>query len=71
MNNMDNMDKGDEKCCDISKYSTHCEQIYNNLVKNSNIEYIKDETNKEQVISQLKQQIDLLYSRRYGKKRIG
>jgi hypothetical protein len=67
---MDNIDKGDEKC-DISKYSTHCEQIYENLVKNSNIEYIKDETNKEQVISQLKQQIDLLYSRRYGKKRIG
>lgn len=64
----------DEKCenkSDNVKYNAHCQQIYDNLVKNSNNEYIKDEKNKEQVMSQLKQQIDFLYARRYGKKRIG
>lgn len=63
----------DEKCekHDNCKYNDHCKQIYDSLVKNSENDYIKDDKNKEQVMSQLKQQIDFLYARRYGKKRMG
>lgn len=65
------MDEKQESKLDNCKYNDHCKQIYDNLVKNSTNEYIKDEKNKEQIMSQLKQQIDFLYARRYGKKRIG
>jgi hypothetical protein len=49
----------------------HCERIYENLVKHVEVPFFKDPANKEQLMSQLKQQIDYVYARRYGKKRIG
>lgn len=49
----------------------HCEQIYENLVKNVSIPFFQDPANKEQLMTQLKQQMDYVYARRYGKKRIG
>lgn len=49
----------------------HCEQIYDNLVKNVSVPFFKDPANKEQLMGQLKQQMDYVYARRYGKKRIG
>jgi hypothetical protein len=49
----------------------HCEKIYENLVKNVNQPFFQKSENKEQIIAQLKQQIDYIYAKRYGKKRIG
>jgi len=49
----------------------HCERIYENLVTNVSVPFFKDPANKDQLMSQLKQQMDYVYARRYGKKRIG
>lgn len=49
----------------------HCEKIYENLVKNANQPFFQKEENKTQIVAQLKQQIDYIYAKRYGKKRIG
>ncbi len=49
----------------------HCEIIYNDLVKTTNLPFFKDEQNKSAIMSQLKEQMDYIYSRRYGKKRVG
>ena len=49
----------------------HCEKIYENLIKNVSQPFFKDPSNKDQIMKQLKQQIDYVYARRYGKKRIG
>ena len=49
----------------------HCERIYDNLIKNVSVPFFKDPSNKEQLMCQLKQQMDYVYARRYGKKRIG
>jgi hypothetical protein len=49
----------------------HCERIYDNLIKNVEVPFFKDPANKEQLMCQLKQQMDYVYARRYGKKRIG
>ena len=49
----------------------HCEQIYTNLCDQVSHSFFKDSKNKDQIMTQLKQQIDYIYARRYGKKRIG
>ena len=49
----------------------HCEKIYENLAKNADQPFFQKEDNKPQIIAQLKQQIDYIYAKRYGKKRIG
>ncbi len=49
----------------------HCDQIYTNLCDQVSHSFFKDSKNKEQIMDQLKQQIDYIYARRYGKKRIG
>lgn len=49
----------------------HCEKIYENLVKNVTHPFFQNVENKDQIMIQLKQQIDYIYSKRYGKKRIG
>jgi hypothetical protein len=49
----------------------HCEQIYRNLADNVTHSFFKDENNKDQIMLQLKQQMEYIYARRYGKKRIG
>jgi len=63
----------DSKRMSISsdRATEHCETIYQNLVKTVDQPYFKDAANKEVFIAQLRQQIDYIYSRRYGKKRIG
>ena len=55
----------------VDRAKEHCETIYQNLVKNVDQPYFKDAANKEVFMAQLRQQIDYIYSRRYGKKRIG
>lgn len=55
---------------DVTK-TCHCEKVYENLVKNVKQPFIQNEDNKEQIMTQLKQQIDYIYAKRYGKKRIG
>ena len=54
-----------------SRNEKHCEKIYQNLIKNVSHPSFKDPSNKDKIITQLKQQIDYVYARRYGKKRIG
>lgn len=49
----------------------HCEMIYCDLVKTTNLPFFKDEQNKEAIMKQLKEQMDYIYARRYGKKRLG
>lgn len=49
----------------------HCEQIYKDLTQNVKHPFFSSEENKEQIMNQLKQQIDYIYSRRYAKRRIG
>jgi ribosomal protein L31 len=51
--------------------SKHCDQIYTNLCENVSHPFFKDLKNKQQIMDQLKQQIDYIYAKRYGKKRIG
>jgi|UniRef100_A0A6C0KD74 hypothetical protein len=56
---------------DDSIKTKHCEKIYENLVKNANQPFLNILNDKDQIILQLKQQIDYIYAKRYGKKRIG
>lgn len=49
----------------------HCDQIYENLCDQVSHSFFKESKNKDQIMAQLKQQIDYIYARRYGKKRIG
>jgi hypothetical protein len=49
----------------------HCDQIYKDLTQNVKHPFFSSEENKEQIMNQLKQQIDYIYSRRYAKRRIG
>jgi hypothetical protein len=67
-NNTNNTNINESRSCRNEK---HCERIYENLVKNVSVPFFKDPVNKEQLMSQLKQQMDYVYARRYGKKRIG
>lgn len=49
----------------------HCEDIYSNLCENVKHPFFSNEQNKDQIMGQLKQQIDYIYSRRYAKRRVG
>ena len=49
----------------------HCDQIYKDLTQNVKHPFFSSEENKDQIMNQLKQQIDYIYSRRYAKRRIG
>lgn len=64
-------DEKDMKCDERVTRNEHCEMIYNDLVKTTNLPFFQDPQNKQTIMSQLKEQMDYIYARRYGKKRIG
>jgi hypothetical protein len=49
----------------------YCEQIYHNLKNTSGTSFLQDASKRDEIITQLKQQVDYIYAKRYGKKRIG
>ena len=55
----------------VDRVNAHCATIYENLVKSVPHPCIQDDANREALMAQFRQQIDFLYARRYGKKRIG
>lgn len=56
---------------EIVTRNEHCEMIYHDLVKTSNLPFFQDPQNKPTIMTQLKEQMEYIYARRYGKKRIG
>lgn len=67
-------DEKDIKCETDKEMVTrneHCEMIYNDLVKTANLPFFQDPQNKTAIMNQLKEQMEYIYARRYGKKRIG
>ena len=69
MSNEEKMDMKQDR--ETMMKNDHCEIIYCDLVKTTNLPFFKDDQNKSTIMSQLKEQMDYIYSRRYGKKRIG
>lgn len=53
------------------RVDTNCEIIYNNLIKNVDHPFFQDESNKQTVMAQLRQQVEYINSRRQGKRRVG
>jgi hypothetical protein len=55
---------------DLTK-TQYCEQIYQNLRQHAGTTFVGDDSKRDEIVTQLKQQIDYIYAKRYGKKRVG